>query len=147
MVKTWIKAGVGGVLLWAGVLGDAALAQETSEPEARTDPRQCDRGELQQLETEALALAVPEGCQDVSQCRSAPVGSKACGGPRSYVVYCATSTDEERLLRALDQLVKREDRFNRQCGAISTCEFLLPPTLELVEGVCRAGPPATEPLP
>jgi hypothetical protein len=139
MVKTWVKAGMGGVLLWVGVLSVV--------PEARADALKCDRSELQRLESEARALAVPEGCEDAGQCRSAPVGSKACGGPRGYVVYCATSTDEDRLLKALDQLVKREDRFNRQCGAISTCEFLLPPELELVEGVCRAVPPSTETLP
>jgi hypothetical protein len=143
MMKTWVKACMGSVLLWAG----AVLAQETSDPKAQADSRQCDRAELQELEREALAFAVPGGCEDVGQCRSAPVGVKACGGPRSYVVYCATSTDEDRLRKALDRLARREERFNRQCGVFSTCEFLSPPELELVEGECRAVTPQPDTLP
>ena len=69
---------------------------------------------------------------DVSQCRTAPVGVRACGGPRDYVVYCTESTDEGALLRALDRLARREDRFNRQCDIISTCIFISPPEVELL---------------
>ncbi|WP_257457942.1 hypothetical protein [Archangium lipolyticum] len=138
MVKTWVKMGMGCVLLWAGV----ASAQETSEPEARAGYQSCDRAEIDQLESEALALAAPGGCEDVGQCRSAPVGAKACGGPRSHVVYCATSTDEDRLLKALERLEKREGQFNQQCDVFSTCEFISPPELELVEGQCRAVTPS-----
>ena len=63
----------------------SALAPEMTEAE--------DQAELARLEAEARALASPDGCAQPGDCRSAPVGAKACGGPRSYVVYCAATTD------------------------------------------------------
>jgi hypothetical protein len=100
-----------------------------------------------QLETEARELVVAEGCTDVSQCRAAPVGVQACGGPRDYVVYCSAATDENALLRALKRLEQREERFNRQCDVVSICVFLLEPQLELVNGVCQEAAPPPDTLP
>jgi hypothetical protein len=86
-------------------------------------------------------------CEDVSQCRTAPVGVQSCGGPRDYLVYCATATDEKALQKALDRLARREERFNRQCDIFSICIFLVAPEVELVDGVCRVARPPPEPLP
>jgi hypothetical protein len=156
-----MKAGMG-LMLWGGVcVGISAweaTALTSQEPETSEDglaqelgapaeERLCDPTKIQALETEARELVEAGGCTDVSQCRTAPVGSRACGGPRDYVVYCAESTNEDALLRALDRLAKREDRFNRQCGVISICIFLSPPEVELVGGVCQAVTPPTDTLP
>jgi hypothetical protein len=162
-MKTWVKAGMGCVLLWtsacAVVPGSATTfrqeavrpgAQEESlstESGTQANPKRCDPAEIQRLESEALALAVAGGCEDVSQCRAAPVGVQACGGPRGYVVYCAATTDEKALLKALARLARREERFNRQCDIVSICIFIAEPELELVNGECRAVVPAPEPVP
>jgi hypothetical protein len=158
MALTWMKAGVG-LMLWGGVcVGIAAREatafeqQEAQQEESSTqrNPRAeeqlCDPAELQRLEEEARALVETE-CPDVSQCRTAPVGARACGGPRDYVVYCAATTPEQELLRALDRLERREERFNRQCDIVSTCIFIPPPQVELVGGRCQAVTPAPETLP
>ena len=147
-MKTWVKAGMGCVLLWAGagvasVRGDELPAKHCTQ----NAPRQCGPSEIQQLESEARALVVAEGCTDVSQCQTAPLGARACGGPRDYVVYCAATTDEQKLQRALDRLAKREDQYNRQCGIVSICSFVAPPEVELVDGMCRAVEPPTNTLP
>lgn len=150
MARAWMKAGVG-LLLWGGVcVGIAAweataLAQAPDNPQA--EQRLCDPTEIQTLENEARELVDASGCTDVSQCRTAPVGVRACGGPRDYVVYCAESTNEGALLRALDRLARREERFNRQCDVFSTCIFISPPEVELVGGVCQAVTPPTDTLP
>ena len=136
MMRTWMKAAGLGLAL----LGTSAIAQEAGQ-------RQCNRAEIGQLETEARELAVAEGCTDVSQCRAAPVGAQACGGPRGYVVYCSETTDENALVRALKRLEQREERFNRQCDVVSICIFIAEPQLELVEGVCQAAAPPTDTLP
>src|SRR5687767_11462344 len=52
-----------------------------------------DTTRLARMEREARALVRTSGCDAASSCRTAPVGWRACGGPRSYVVYCAASTD------------------------------------------------------
>jgi hypothetical protein len=153
-----MKAGVG-LLLWGGLCVGIAAREATAlqeEPSAqqeeasaernpRADQQLCDPSEIQQLEEEARALVNTE-CPDVSQCRTAPVGVRACGGPRDYVVYCAATTPEQELLRALDRLARREGRFNRQCGVVSICIFLSPPEVELVGGQCQAVTPSPEPL-
>ena len=48
---------------------------------------------LSRLEREARALARTDGCDSLAQCRTAPVGWRSCGGPRTYLVYCAATTD------------------------------------------------------
>ncbi len=114
---------------------------------SEAESRRCDPSDIAELENEARALVVAEGCTDVSQCRTASVGVRACGGPRDYVVYCAQSTDEQALLRTLTRLTRREEQFNRQCDVFSTCIFIAPPEVELVEGVCRRVSAPPDPLP
>jgi hypothetical protein len=151
MSKAATRAGMGGILLWAGVVAGvpgeaAAFGPQAGRPGAppvagsrcQAESQLCDPSEIARLESEARELAVAEGCEDVSQCRTAPLGAMACGGPRDYVVYCEDTTDEQALQRALDRLARREDRFNRQCGILSICVFITPPEVELVEGECRA---------
>lgn len=124
----------GGLLV--GLLGGVALA---GQPRAQPPPASCEQQQqaLQQLEGEVRALAVAEGCSDVSQCRAAPLGEQACGGPRDYLVYCTQTTDEQALLQALEELVRRERRLNEQCGLVSTCVFLEEPGLVLEGGACQ----------
>jgi len=149
MARAWMKAGVG-LLLWGtvcvGIAAWEATALAPQEPGSQAEQRQCDATKLATLETEARELVNAGGCTDVSQCRTAPVGARACGGPRDYVVYCAESTDEDALLRALERLARREERFNRQCGVFSICIFLSPPEVELVGDVCQAVTPPPDTL-
>ena len=98
------------------------------------------RAKLAQLEADARALARTSGCTSSSQCRTAPVGEKACGGPRTYVAYCAASTDSVTLFRKLDELKAAEKRYNELTGMASTCEFRTPPAVALSGGSCRTSP-------
>jgi hypothetical protein len=101
----------------------------------------------QDLETQARSLAVTEGCTDVSQCKSAAVGARACGGPRDYLIYCSASTDEDSLLKKLEQLRRTDEQSNQQCGTYSICIFMEEPQLELVNGVCQQAAPESGTLP
>jgi hypothetical protein len=103
---------------------------------------------VQRLEAEARALARTEGCGAAAACRVAPVGWRACGGPRDYLAYCATTTDTVALFAKLDELRRAEEEMNQESGAISTCEFRMPPDTELRAGSCRAiSTPAAESVP
>jgi hypothetical protein len=97
---------------------------------------------LRRIEREALALAKTEGCTTADQCRTAPVGNRPCGGPRFYVAYCKATTDSAALYRKLDELSRAEGETNRKSGAVSTCEFRMPPELEVVGGSCRVKIPS-----
>jgi hypothetical protein len=107
-------------------------AATPGEGEARGDTSRIAR-----LEREARALAHAEGCT-AGACRTAPVGSRPCGGPRTYLVYCAATTDSAALFAKLAELARAEAAFNRASGMASTCEFREPPNVTVQGGRCVA---------
>lgn len=96
--------------------------------------------ELRRLEREAAALATASGCERSGDCRTAPVGVRPCGGPRSYLVYCARSTDSTALFRKLDELARAERAHNEREGLMGTCEFREAPVVVASGGSCRQAP-------
>lgn len=99
-----------------------------------------DSEQIAQLEREALALAHNDGCSTADQCRVAPVGAKACGGPRYWITWCPATTDSAALFQKLDELHTAERNFNQVHGVVSDCSIVGPPTPAVSAGVCRAGP-------
>ncbi|MEO5580931.1 MAG: hypothetical protein ABIR58_09740 [Gemmatimonadaceae bacterium] len=93
---------------------------------------------IEQIEAQAKAIAKTSGCTASSQCRTAPVGNRACGGPRYYLPYCAATTDSAALFAKLAEVAKAENEYNRKYGLASTCEFRMPPLVEAVAGSCVA---------
>jgi hypothetical protein len=89
------------------------------------------------LEDEAKAIAKVTGCTS-NDCRAAAVGSRACGGPRYYIPYCAKTTDSVALFSKLSEIAKAEQAYNKKYQIVSTCEFRMPPTVEAVAGSCVA---------
>lgn len=103
-----------------------------------TGDQKADWAQVVALEDQAKALVKPEGCTTASECRTAPVGSRACGGPRYYLVYCSRSTDSAALYQKLDAVAAAEKEYNAHYKIMSTCEFRLPPTVALSGGSCVA---------
>lgn len=92
---------------------------------------------VRRLEREAIALARTGGCSTAEQCRSAPVGSRGCGGPRFYLPYCPLTTDTAALLAKLAEVERAEQDYNRRNNIASTCEMRMPGELEVASGACR----------
>jgi hypothetical protein len=92
---------------------------------------------LTRLEREARALARTSGCDSLSQCRTAPVGWRSCGGPRTYLAYCAATTDTVALFRKLAELEAAEKDYNLKSGMMSSCIMRRPPQVSLRGGSCR----------
>lgn len=92
---------------------------------------------LSRLEREARALARSSGCDSLAQCRTAPVGWRSCGGPRTYLVYCAATTDTVALFRKLAELEAAEKEYNLKSGLMSTCIVREPPRVSFRGGSCR----------
>jgi hypothetical protein len=103
-----------------------------------TGDQKADRAQIVALENEAKMLVKTDGCSSAAQCRTAPVGSKACGGPRYYLVYCPRTTDSAALFRKLDAIAAGERGYNEKYQIASTCEFRMPPTVALAGGTCKA---------
>ena len=123
----------------AAIVLMAACARQ-EEPGAIDLPssREQQEARIRNLEQQARALANTDGCDQVSQCATAPVGAKACGGPRTYLVYCRATADEAALLSKLDELKRAEEEYNRMTGAVSDCMVATPPAVRLEGGSCRA---------
>jgi len=121
----------------------AACARQEEPPAVETPSvnRAVNETRVRELEQQARALARTDGCDQASQCATAPVGAKACGGPRTYLVYCRATTDEAALLRALDELKRAEEEYNRAAGLASDCMFVTPPAVRLEGGACMAATP------
>jgi hypothetical protein len=73
-------------------------------------------------------------CSTDSECRSLPLGSKACGGPEDYLPWSTAHSPEHEVL-ALGQHYKEERRAEAaKRGLVSDCRFQPDPG-----AVCRAG--------
>jgi hypothetical protein len=128
---------IAAVLLLAGAACAAPQRRADDSASARSTAPVDDRVRLARLEREARALVHVEGCAKTSDCRTAPLGWRGCGGPRAYVAYCAATTDSAALFRKLDELKEAEIAYNQKSGMMSTCEMRLPPTVTAVGGSCR----------
>ena len=98
---------------------------------------QADTSLLARLGNEVQALTHAEGCT-AGACRTAPIGSRPCGGPRAYIVYCPATTDSAALFAKLAELARAEEAFNRDNGMASTCEYRMPPNVAVQGGRCVA---------
>ena len=142
MLKT-----ISGIVLVLGFATACTKAPITPNPtdsgqpggsnETLSGTQQADWSAIVKLEDEAKAIAKVSGCA-TSECRAAAVGSRACGGPRYYLPYCAKTTDSVALYRKLDEVAKAEQAYNKKYQIVSTCEFQMPPTVEAVGGSCVA---------
>jgi hypothetical protein len=88
---------------------------------------------------EAIARQVgTAACSSPAVCRTLPLGSKPCGGPRQYLVYSLDVTDSARLAADAARYNQAEARRNREEGLVSDCSMLLPPQVSCVSRKCVA---------
>jgi hypothetical protein len=103
-----------------------------------TGDQKTDWAQIVALEDQAKALGKIDGCSSASDCRTAAVGSRACGGPRYYLVYCSRTTDSAALFKKLDAVAAAEREYNAKYQLVSTCEFRMPPKVALNGTSCQA---------
>ena len=66
-------------------------------------------------------------CEQDSQCRSLPVGHKACGGPAGHLAWSTAVSQERRLLDLARQHQQAERRAVEKYGRISDCMLVSDP--------------------
>ena len=90
---------------------------------------------LAEVESRIDNLANPTPCEKTFNCKSIPVGHRACGGPKRYAVYSDLS--DPNLIEKLFELSKEssnlEKQISQQSFAISGCAMEMPPVL-----ICQA---------
>jgi hypothetical protein len=79
-------------------------------------------------------------CNDASSCNSIAFGSKACGGPKEYLVYPST-VDLEYLTEKVNNYNAMENSYNVKYNVVSDCMAVMPPqNIGCVDGVCTVLP-------
>jgi hypothetical protein len=111
---------------------------EESPPKAATavTPQESDWKAIEQLDAQAKSIARTAGCSSSSDCRTIPVGSRACGGPRYYIPYCSKTTDSAALFKKAADIANAEQAYNKKYQLASTCELRMAPLVESAGGAC-----------
>ncbi|TVZ26170.1 hypothetical protein JM83_1123 [Gillisia sp. Hel_I_86] len=96
---------------------------------------------LQDLEQQLEALQAfvdQSNCTQNSQCSYIAYGTKACGGPKGYLVF-STNVDMDQLKVMVAKYSKAEATYNKQNGIISDCSIPAPPqSIKCSDGKCIA---------
>ncbi len=87
--------------------------------------QQLEGEKMSQLIKEIDSIIAAEQCTDVREWRSTPVGSKACGGPASYLAYPIKL--EDKILPKIALFTSLQSDFNRKYGMMSDCAIVPPP--------------------
>jgi hypothetical protein len=77
-------------------------------------------------------------CSSPAVCRTLPMGSKPCGGPRQYLVYSLAVTDSARLAADAARYNQAEAQRNREKSLVSDCSMLIQPQVSCVSRRCVA---------
>lgn len=83
-------------------------------------------------------------CTSTAQCRTLPLGARACGGPEGYLAY-STANNAETALKALGERYKQERKAsNEASGMVSDCRFMMDPGAVCQAGTCQLVPGGPE---
>lgn len=106
--------------------------------DANSLPIEDDEKELMALRQTIEELVNTSVCHENTECRFIAFGSKACGGPKSYLIY-STSIDGEKLKTLVASYNQKDADFNRKHGIISDCAMVNPPaSLGCENNICVA---------
>lgn len=126
-----------GTILVGASLALCVLAAGCDFPDLAPGPLEL-QARLDELAVEIDDLVGDGSCEDADGCSATAFGARACGGPESYLVYCADEVDEA----LLDELV---DEFNQlariqvsRSDSVSICTLVEEPDVGLRDGVCSA---------
>ncbi|NHZ99509.1 hypothetical protein [Massilia sp. CCM 8734] len=75
-------------------------------------------------------------CDNASQCRTLPVGSKACGGPAGFLPWSVKRSNGDLLARLAAEQAAAEKKVNEKSGMMSTCSVEQDPGATCSAGKC-----------
>lgn len=90
---------------------------------------------LQQLRAEIGGAA----CDTAQQCKTIPVGHKACGGPETYLAWSSKASDGAKLRSLADAYGAKRKSENVASGMVSNCMAVMDPGATCNAGRCVTG--------
>lgn len=133
-----------GLALWLGACQGPVAAPQVPNAPAAPATAAAPPDEAAALLAQIRAEIGDAPCSSHAQCRTLPIGSRACGGPASWWAWSTANASAERLQGWAQRLEQVErDRQARQ-GLMSTCVVVPDPGASCVAQRCvlnaRAGP-------
>lgn len=82
--------------------------------------------EMSVLKKEIDKMANQVSCDNASDWKFVPIGTKACGGAGAYIAY-STKIDETLFLKKVAFYTQKQNAFNVKWGSISDCALVVRP--------------------
>ncbi len=98
---------------------------------------QSNQVDLNKLKKEVDRAIGKPRAKRLNQCRVIAFGAKACGGPKTYLVYSNSQTNENKLKRLVNKYNFLEEKINKENNVGSDCMFIGEPKVTLVNGLCK----------
>lgn len=112
------------VILTFGFLSSCGIFSE--------DSRKFQLDEIEELQSEILALSESVPCTNSAEWKFTPMGSKACGGPSRYIAY--HQSIEADFLELVRQYTQLQAEYNQKNNVVSDCLLIAPPKSVSCEG-------------
>lgn len=114
---------------------DPNLPTDISDRPSDENSQKYDEAALEKLRAGIEAEISKEKCTNAEEWAFSPMGSKACGGPVSYVAYPKKS--EAKILPRIEEYTQKMAAYNKKYNLLSDCMLVMPPN-----GIkCEAGKP------
>ncbi|MCQ8880101.1 hypothetical protein NQT69_19050 [Pseudoalteromonas shioyasakiensis] len=91
---------------------------------------------IQAAHAQLKSLTADLSCDTSAQCQVLPVGSRACGGPSSYLVFSTKNSDSEKVEQIAKRITSLESQLNAQTGMMSICQHLTAPAAQCSSNKC-----------
>lgn len=92
--------------------------------------------DIQKLHDQLKTLTQDLSCDNSTQCQVEAVGSRACGGPSSYLVYSSKSAATETVKQVTTKITQYESTYNAKNNMVSICQHLTRPAAQCVASKC-----------
>ena len=91
------------------------------------------------LPAQMRALIGAASCTDSLQCKTVPLGARACGGPEAYLAYSTAVTPSAPLEALAERHAQEQRTAQAKSGMMSTCQFIPDPGAQCRAGACVVG--------
>ena len=105
---------------------DIALMPERDYSSKTSREKQKDEETMMKLKTEIEDLISTVSCDNPDDWRMSPLGSKACGGPASFIAYPIKL--EEDILPKITEYNRQSSAYNLKYGIVSDCAVVPSPS-------------------
>ncbi|CAD7810333.1 hypothetical protein CHRY9390_02161 [Chryseobacterium aquaeductus] len=103
----------------------ADMPKDISERPVDENSQKYDEAQLDKMKEAIESFVDKEKCNDPAGWAFSPIGTKACGGPVSYIPY--PKKNEEYILTKIEEYTAKMSEFNKKYSITSDCMLAAEP--------------------